>query len=175
MSEPRLIVTDTPTAHLLAAARRLMDDAFDDFSDDDWDHALGGTHAIVVDGDDVVAHASVVARTLTIGGNDLHAGYVEAVATHPAQQRTGLATTAMRVIGDVIESTFEIGALSTGANGFYERLGWVRWQGPTWVRNDDGSLERTEDEDDGIMVLVARRPVTPTDPIVCNARHGPSW
>ena len=62
-----------PTAEapsvLLAAARRLMDDAFGDdpeeaFGDDDWDDALGGTHVVVVEDGLVLAHAALVERTL---------------------------------------------------------------------------------------------------------------
>ncbi|MEU1026962.1 aminoglycoside 2'-N-acetyltransferase, partial [Streptomyces sp. NPDC005904] len=48
----------------LGAARALLDQAFDgDFSDQDWDHGLGGVHALVHDGAGaLVAHGSVVQR-----------------------------------------------------------------------------------------------------------------
>ena len=36
----------------LAAIRALLDEAFDgDFGDDDWEHALGGIHVLVHEGD----------------------------------------------------------------------------------------------------------------------------
>ena len=73
-----------PTAHvgddLLAGARALMDLAFDDLEDDDWEHALGGVHALVVDDDRVLAHGSVVLRRLLHAGRALRCGYVEARA-----------------------------------------------------------------------------------------------
>ncbi|MFN7978215.1 MAG: GNAT family N-acetyltransferase [Vicinamibacterales bacterium] len=78
------------TAAQLASARALMDAAFDgDFSDDDWAHALGGWHAIIEDGDAVIAHAAVVPRTLTIGARVVRVGYVEAVAVTPASNAAG--------------------------------------------------------------------------------------
>ena len=70
-----------------AAIRALLDAAFDgDFSDDDWAHALGGTHALIEAGGAVIAHASVVPRVLDVGTQPVRAGYVEAVAVLPARQ-----------------------------------------------------------------------------------------
>jgi hypothetical protein len=61
-----------------------------DFTDDDWAHALGGTHAFIEADGDVVAHAAVVPRILDVGAHALRTGYVEAVAVLPALQGTGL-------------------------------------------------------------------------------------
>ena len=45
----------------LLEARPLTEAAFDDASgDDDWDHALGGLHALVRCGGELVAHGAVV-------------------------------------------------------------------------------------------------------------------
>jgi aminoglycoside 2'-N-acetyltransferase I len=50
-------------------AARTLDAAFGGFPDTDWEHALGGLHALVRDGDDLVAHGSVVnAGWCTAGG-----------------------------------------------------------------------------------------------------------
>ena len=52
----------------LAAVRALCDKAFEgDFSDADWEHALGGVHALGFEGDRLVAHAALVARRLLHG------------------------------------------------------------------------------------------------------------
>jgi hypothetical protein len=51
-----------------------------------------------------------------------------------------------------------LGALSTGTHVFYERFGWQRWRGPTFVDGLRGR-ERTADEDGGVMVL--RTPRSP--------------
>ena len=107
----------------------------------------------------------------------MHAGYVEAVAVLPARQGTGLGTAVMRALGEVIAREFELGALSTGEWHFYERLGWERWRGPTWVRHPDGRLERSPADDDSLMIL--RTPRTPAldlfATLTCDARPGDAW
>lgn len=160
------------------ALRRLFDAAYDgEFTDDDFDHALGGWHAIAGDLAAPVAHAAVVARSLVIDTRELRAGFVEAVATLPAHQRTGLGSRVMAAIGDVIRERFELGALSTGEHAFYERLGWERWRGPSYVRAADGTMTRSADEDGGIMILrcAPSRDVDVTAPIACDERAGDSW
>ena len=174
----RVCPSDHLDARARAAIRELLDAAFaGDFSDDDWAHALGGTHAFIEADSAVVAHASVVPRTLDVGTLRLRAGYVEAVAVLPARQRTGLGTAVMRVLGEVIAREFELGALSTGEWHFYERLGWERWRGPTWVRHPHGQLERSPDDDDSLMIL--RTPTSPPidlfAPMTCDARPGDAW
>jgi aminoglycoside 2'-N-acetyltransferase I len=82
-------------------------------------------------------------------------GYVEAVATAPDLQRRGHGTAVMSEVNAYVAEAFEIGALGTGSHGFYERLGWQTWRGPSHVRRDTG-LERTPAEDGYILVLVTR-------------------
>ena len=174
----RLCASEALTASDRLALRALLDAAFDgDFTDDDWAHAIGGTHALIADGTAIVAHASVVPRVIDAGGTILQAGYVEAVAALPARQRTGLGTAVMRALAPIIERDCDIGALSTGEWHFYERLGWERWHGPTWVRHADGHRERTPDDDDSLMILRTRRSpaLDPTRPMTCEQRGGDSW
>jgi aminoglycoside 2'-N-acetyltransferase I len=162
---------------LMRALRVLMEEAFDgDFSDDDWDHTCGGTRVLVEHEGRVVAHAAVVARSLEIGGRRFRAGYVEGVATAPRHQRRGLGTAVMREVDRVVRQHYEVGALGTEVQPFYERLGWERWQGPTFVRSPDG-LSRTEEDDGGVMVL-RFGPSAGADlagNIVCEARRGDAW
>ena len=174
----RVCQSDELDARERTAIRALLDAAFDgDFDDNDWAHALGGTHALVETADAVVAHASVVPRVLDVGSQRLGAGYVEAVAVLPARRDTGLGTAVMRAIGNVIAGDFELGALSSGEWRFYEGLGWERWRGPTWVRHPHGRLERSPDDDDSVMIL--RTPTSPPidlfAPLTCDARPGDAW
>jgi hypothetical protein len=76
----------------------------------------------------------------------------------------------------VVRSTFELGALSTGLWDFYERCGWERWRGPTFVRHGD-EIVRTADDDDGIMVLRFGRSGSAdlTAAIACERRAGDDW
>jgi aminoglycoside 2'-N-acetyltransferase I len=165
----------------VAALRKLLRAAFapdehGGFTEDDWRHALGGLHFLAFDKDSLVAHAAVVARELHIAGKPLNAGYVEAVATSPGHQRRGFGSTVMRAVDDYIAANFELGALGTSSHGFYERLGWHTWRGPTYVRTAHG-LERSTAEDGYIMVL--RTPSSPAldleAPISCDWRPGDSW
>jgi aminoglycoside 2'-N-acetyltransferase I len=172
-----VVVTVAPVAALLVEVRALMDAAFHgEFGDDDWHHALGGTHVIVCEHGAVVSHAAVVPRRIDVGGRPWHTGYVEAVATAPDHQRRGFGAVAMREVATILLRDFELGALSTGRHSFYERLGWERWRGPTFVR-DGAATTRTEDEDDGVMVLRfgASEQVDLTAPITCEARPGDDW
>jgi aminoglycoside 2'-N-acetyltransferase I len=173
---------DVSTTVELAPERRreiraLLDCAFaGEFADTDWQNALGGRHVTLVDPTGVVAHAAVVPRVLEVAGRPFRTGYVEAVATAPERRDAGLGSLVMVQIDEIIRREFELGALSTGRHRFYERLGWERWQGPTFVR-DGARLVRTEEEDDGVMVL-RFGPSAAIDlaaPITCTPRPGDDW
>lgn len=148
----------------------------DGFSPDDVDHAMGGVHWIAEAGGRIVGHASVVPRTLEADGAPLATGYLEAVATHPAWRRRGIATRLVTAANGHIGEAFELGALSTGLHPVYERVGWERWRGPTSVRMDAGPV-RTEEEDDGIMILRTSRtpPLAGTEALSCEWRAGDAW
>jgi aminoglycoside 2'-N-acetyltransferase I len=66
--------------------------------------------------------------------------------------------------------------LGTGRHHFYERLGWVVWAGPAFVRATDG-LRRTPDEEGDLLVLrTATTPVIDDHaPISCDWRPGDVW
>jgi aminoglycoside 2'-N-acetyltransferase I len=146
------------------------------FTDEDREHAFGGMHFILEDRGEILAHASVVPRELHVGDHKLNTGYVEAVATWPEYQGRGLATTLMTAVGEYLDEVFELGGLSAGVEGFYERFGWMVWQGPTYCRTDQG-LVRTADDDEGVLVRLT--PQTPAldleAPISCNLRSGDVW
>ncbi|MPZ23668.1 MAG: GNAT family N-acetyltransferase [Dehalococcoidia bacterium] len=177
MSTVQVLATADLTAQERRAIRALLTAAFEDgFTDDDWDHTLGGLHVIIEDGDAIVAHAAVVPRTLKIAGRPVRAGYVEGVATDATRQRQGLGSLAMSELARVLRREFEMGALSSDRHHFYERLGWQRWRGPTYVRDGDRII-RTAHEDDGIMALVfgPTEQMDLTAPIICEARSGDDW
>jgi aminoglycoside 2'-N-acetyltransferase I len=174
----RLVESRNLTDAERAAIRRLLDEAFGgDFSDDDWQHALGGWHAMVGPAESVVAHAALVERRICVGARELRCGYVEAVAVKPGHQRAGLGTAVMSKITELILARFDMGALSTGEWPFYQRLGWERWRGPTYVRTADGGHLRSPEEDEGVMVLrcAASQDIGLSAAITCEERTGDSW
>ena len=164
---------DDPRDPRLPAVREAVYAAFDDFDDVCWDHALGGRHFAIFEGARVIAHASVVPRTITVGDRAMRAGYVEAVSTARDRRGQGLATAVMKAVDAYVRDRYELGVLATGTHGFYERLGWRRWRGPSWCL-EPGGPRRTADEDDNIMVL----PQDALDlgaSIACPWRPGDAW
>lgn len=182
METLRLVASDELTAAEVARLHELMHDAFagdehGGFADDDWQHALGGTHFLLESDGQIVCHASVVTRELHFDGVPLVTAYVEAVATDPSVQGQGLGTQVMRAVGDFIDGgDWQIAALGTGSQAFYERLGWRIWRGPSFVRADSGDVA-TPDEDGYIMVrLTPRSPGVSWDAsLSCEWRPGDVW
>jgi aminoglycoside 2'-N-acetyltransferase I len=177
----RRLGTDEFTPAEIDAIRTLMTAAFGDdeadlFSDEDWQHAIGGTHFVLEIDGVIVTHASVVEREIHVDGQPLRTGYVEAVATAPERHGAGFGSIVMGEVGDFVRERFELGMLGTGRHHFYERLGWVVWAGPAFVRTADG-LRRSPDEEGDLLVL--RTPTTPLlddhAPISCDWRPGDVW
>jgi aminoglycoside 2'-N-acetyltransferase I len=177
----RRVRTPDLRAGELAALRAMLVAAFgtdpeEAFREEDWEHTLGGVHVLAEDGVAIVAHAAVVERPIEIAGRPIRTGYVEAVATAPDRQRTGLGTLVMDEVGRIIREGYELGMLGTGVQPFYERLGWRIWRGPSAVRTANGEV-RSPDEDGYLMVL--RTPSTPDlDPVAtisCDDRPGDAW
>jgi hypothetical protein len=84
----------------------------------------------------------------------------------------------MREIGRVIGDEYALGALATGSNSFYRRLGWETWRGPTYVRMPDGQRVRSADEDGDVMILRTARTPEPLDlggPIAIDWRAEEPW
>jgi aminoglycoside 2'-N-acetyltransferase I len=168
---------DAVAPAVLSDARRVCDEAFaGQFSEADWQHTHGGWRVVVLRGSTVLAHAAVVPRRIEFGGRALRAGYLEGVAVRPPLQASGFGTRVVRAATDHARQAYDIGVLSTGEPGFYERLGWERWQGPSWVRHG-ASLRRTPDEDDGLLVLRfgPSAGLRLEASIVCEARAGDDW
>lgn len=160
------------------ALRGLWADAFGDrFTDDDADHAFGGVHVMAVEGPALVGHASAVPRRMRFGDQWSTVGYVEAVATRTDRQRAGIGLAVMEALHDEMQHRWSVGVLSTGhARGFYERLGWVSWEGPSHVLTEQGEV-RTEDEDAGLMVRIfdGTQSINLTSSITCENRSGDAW
>ena len=159
-----------------SAVRALLDSAFGGgFADTDWEHALGGMHALAWEGPALVGHAALVQRRLLHGGRALRTGYVEAVAVCPSHRRRGIAADLMRELDRLVRGGYELGALAASeqAVGLYAALGWTPWTGPTAGLTPDG-IRPTPDED-SIMVLPVTAVLDPAAVLVCDWRDGDVW
>ena len=108
------------TSSVLSHLRTLLEEAFGgEFTDNDWDHSLGGVHVWVTESHRVISHGSLVERVLVCSGKTLRVGYVEAVATDTSRRRQGHGARVMRRIGELIREECALGALSAGTHAFY--------------------------------------------------------
>ncbi|HVV23723.1 MAG TPA: GNAT family N-acetyltransferase, partial [Pseudonocardiaceae bacterium] len=84
-------------------------DVFDgNLSNHDWEHRLGGIHALAWDRGELVGHASVVGRRLVHGGQALRTGYVEGVGVRADHRRQGCASALMDALERVIRGGYEV-------------------------------------------------------------------
>lgn len=164
-------------AATLRAARSLLEAVFEgDVTEHDWEHALGGVHALAWEGDELVGHASVVQRRLLHGGRALRTGYVEAVGVRADQRRRGHGAAMMAGLERVVRGAYDLGALGAAdeAADFYAAQGWKPWRGPTSALTP-GGVVRTPDEDEGVFVLPVALPLDFTGELTCDWRDGDVW
>ncbi|HEY6761873.1 MAG TPA: GNAT family N-acetyltransferase [Baekduia sp.] len=157
--ELRVAHTAELDARELTAARALLDRVFgDELDDSDWEHALGGMHALAYarggGADVLVGHASVIQRRLIHDGRALRAGYVEGVGVDARWRRRGVGTLLMDAIEDVIRKAYDLGGLGSTDDGipFYASRGWRLWRGDSWALTPGGVI-RTAEADGAIFVL----------------------
>ncbi|GAB2760241.1 GNAT family N-acetyltransferase [Streptomyces bullii] len=142
----------------LRAVRALLTDAFDgDFGDDDWDHGLGGMHALVHDGTGLAAHGAVVMRRVRHRGRWLRVGYVENVAVRADVRRAGLGGRVMAELERVIDHAYDLGALSASDDGagLYASRGWRLWTGRVCALSPEDGIVRLPEEEDSTYVRPA--------------------
>ncbi|MDF1602894.1 GNAT family N-acetyltransferase [Nocardioides sp. YIM 152315] len=157
----------------LAESRELCAGSFRDFTDADWSHALGGTHALVHEDGRLVAHGSLVLRRLMVDGRWLRCGYVEAVAVADDVRRRGRGSAVMESLEELAPG-YDLLALSASDAGapFYEARGWDRWRGPSSVATTVGVVP-TPDDDGAIYARGERLDLDA--PITCDWREGDVW
>jgi aminoglycoside 2'-N-acetyltransferase I len=177
MAEIRTAHTADLDASALEGIRALLGHVFEgELSDHDWEHALGGMHAVVWERGDPIGHASVIQRRLLHGGRALRAGYVEGVGVRRDRRGRGHARAMMSVLERVIRGAYDRGALGATdeAIGFYTGRGWKRWRGPTSALTPRG-IERTEDADGSVYVLPLTMPLNLDGELTCDWREGDLW
>ena len=177
----RLVHTSDLDHETREGARRMVIEAYEgDFSDADWEHSLGGMHALICHHGALIAHAAVVQRRLIYRDTALRCGYVEAVAVREDWRGQGLATAVMDAVEQVLRGAYQLGALSSAdtATEMYLARGWLPWQGPTSALQPTG-VTRTPDDDGSVFVLPIDLPagmdLDTTAEITCDWRDGDVW
>ena len=155
MTELRVAHTADLDTGTIATARGLLYEVFEDeMTDHDWEHALGGIHALAYEDGQLIGHASVIQRRLIHGDRALRTGYVEGVAVRESSRRRGYGSAMMDALERVIRGAYDLGALGASdmAADFYAARGWEHWHGATYALTPSG-VRRTPDEDDSVFVL----------------------
>lgn len=176
MTDVRLAHTADLDAATLAAARALLFDVFDDMEETDWEHSLGGIHAIAWEGGDLVGHASVIQRRLLYKGKALRTGYVEGVGVRADRRGRGLGGALLTELERIIRGAYDLGALGSTdeALHFYQARGWQLWQGKSSALTPTG-IRPTEDCDGGIYVLPVSVDLDLSAELTCDWRDGDEW
>jgi aminoglycoside 2'-N-acetyltransferase I len=173
----RLAHTADLDPETLRAIRALLDDVFGaDMTDHDWEHALGGMHALVLEGGQVVGHGSVIQRRLLHRGRALRTGYVEAVAVKADRRARGYGAALMEPLERIIHGAYEVGALGASemGAGFYAARGWTQWRGKTWALTP-GGVVRTGEADEDIYLLEVSESLDFGGDLTCDWRDGDLW
>jgi aminoglycoside 2'-N-acetyltransferase I len=164
-------------AAVLDAARELLDQVFSgELTDEDWEHCLGGMHALVWEGAELIGHAALIQRRLLHNGRALRTGYFEGVGVRASARRRGYGAALMAALERVARNAYELAALSATqeATAFYAGRGWQPWQGPTSALTPAGVV-RTEEEDGWIYVLPMSAELDLQGELVCDWRDGDAW
>jgi aminoglycoside 2'-N-acetyltransferase I len=173
----RLVHTSDLDPESREDARQMVMEAFGgEFTDADWDHVLGGMHAVVSYHGVLIAHAAVVQRRLLYRNTALRCGYVEGVAVREDWRGQGLAGVVMDAAEQVLRGAYQLGALSVTEAGrhMYTSRGWLPWRGPTSVLAPTG-VTRTPDDDRSLFVLPVTVELDTTAEITCDWRDGDVW
>jgi aminoglycoside 2'-N-acetyltransferase I len=147
-----------------------------DFTETDWEHALGGMHALIWRHGAIIAHAAVVQRRLFYRGNALRCGYVEGVAVREDCRGQGLVHALLDGVEQVVRGAYQVGALSSSvrARRLYAARGWLPWHGPTSVLAPTGPV-RTPDDDGTIFVVPVGTSLDTSADLMCDWRAGDVW
>lgn len=173
----RLVHTADLDSETRQRVRQMVTAAFSgDFTDDDWEHTLGGMHALIWQHGAIIAHAAVVQRRLLYRGDALRCGYVEGVAVREDCRGQGLAQALLDGAEQVIRGAYQVGAVcsSAVARRAFTARGWLPWRGPTSVLSPTGPT-RTPDEDGAIFVFPVGIALDAAADLMCDWRAGDVW
>jgi|SRR6478752_1904104 len=177
MADLQLVHTGFLGHETLTRTRTFLADQFaGEFTNYDWENALGGMHALLWEDGELIGHASVIQRRLLHRERALRAAFYECVVVHSEQRGCGHGATLMNALAAQLDNVYEISALCSGtaAKPFYAKLGWTPWRGPLGtltpegVRDDPRFRER-------VFVREHSFPLDVDGLLVCDWRDGDPW
>lgn len=169
-------LAEEPLPTEISTIRSLLVDAFEgDFSESDWEHTCSGVRFLGLADDKIISHGAIITRRMWINQTEYHVGYLEGIAVRPDLWRRGFGSKLIMEMTQYCEANFPISLLSTGEKDFYSRFGWKDFAGKSYVKHS-GELIRTEEDDDSLMYLIGKSPITePLHQLICEARTGDPW
>jgi predicted N-acetyltransferase YhbS len=97
---------------------------------------------LALDGGRPVSSVQIFTKPVRLRGETVLLGGIGSVATHPAQERRGIATTLLRrAIEEMKQRGMALSLLFTARISFYERLGWLAIPCPVWAIHRDARPE----------------------------------
>lgn len=173
----RLVHTADLDGDTRSDAHRMVTEAFGGrFTDEDWQHALGGMHALIWRHGALIAHGAVVQRRLLHRGDSLRCGYLEAIAVREDCRGQGLAAAVLDACEQVVRGAYQLGALSAAGPSarLYTTRAWLPWRGPTSVLSPSGPA-RTPGRDGTVFVLPVDIEIDTAAELTCDWRGGEVW
>ena len=170
----QILPSDLLTPAQRAEIHALCNRAYDEDLEELFQTFSNPTHVIARLDSAIISHAMWVERWLQPGDlPPLRTAYVEMVATEPALQHRGYGTQVMTRLAASIQN-YSLGCLCTGSPSFYDRMGWVFWQGPLFIRTSNGLLP-TPEEEVMILKLLNTPQLDLTLPLSAEWREGELW
>jgi aminoglycoside 2'-N-acetyltransferase I len=147
-----------------------------EFSNHDWENAIGGIHALLWEDGSLIGHASMIQRRLLHQGRALRAGFLECVGVRADRRRRRHGTTMMQALTAATADVYDLSALCSNeeAKPFYEKLGWAVWRGPLSTLTPDGVRDDSRCRG-RVFVLEHSFPLDLDGTITCDWRDGDPW
>ena len=140
-----------------------------------WEHCLGGTHFLLRYQGQLVSHVSLVRRLFEQDGRPIEGVYGESMATVPALQGKGLGSILAAMATADVLLHYELGAFAASKYHFYERLGWRKWAGKTFVVTDSGRRPAAPDRGAVMALLPPGTVIDPERDLTTDWRPGDIW
>ncbi|MEW2115280.1 GNAT family N-acetyltransferase [Streptomyces sp. NPDC005474] len=145
------------------------------YTDESWEHCLGGVHYLLRYGDTLVAHGALVPRYLRQGDRVLRGVYGESMATLYDWRELGFGSIIVAMATANVRNNYDIGVFAASKYAFYERLGWEKWRGPTFIETEHGIEPRGPARGAVMFRLPKHSTIDPDAELVTDMRKGDPW